>query len=297
MLARWSSLGQTEGVSLLLCLLLAAPADPIIEGRVGEPGGSGAAFAHVRLVQGERTQVVRTGADGRFRFRAFTGMASLSVTLPQGWAAADPLSRSVGPAFRGDVLRADFAAVPRRVLRGRLLVGGVPLPGAELSAGTRSATTDRAGRFALEGLAPGPVEIRIAAPALATRVELPAGIAELSRDVSVEVPDFASLGLTPVPQDGASRPISDWIAGKPLSPAEISRLEKLAALVGLDPDFRLAIVAPPLDVGRGAQAAALVQRYLAGPALVPADRLVFSVGELAPTRHVTVLLTRVQETR
>src|SRR5689334_18355253 len=118
MLAPWCSLGQTEGVSFLLCLLLAASADAIVEGRIGEPSGEGAAFAQVRLVQGERTQVVRTGPDGRFRFRAFAGTGSLSVTLPQGWTSREPLSRSVGPAWRGDVIRADFAAVPRRLLRG-----------------------------------------------------------------------------------------------------------------------------------------------------------------------------------
>jgi hypothetical protein len=297
MLARWCSLGQTDVVSLLLCLLLAASSDAIVEGRIGEPGGSGAAFAHVRLVQGERAQVVRTGADGRFRFRAFAGMASLSVTLPQGWTAREPLSRTLGPAYRGDVIHADFAAVPRRLFRGRLLVGGVPLPDAELTAGGGSAKTDRRGLFAFEGLPAGTLEIRVAAPPLIARVDLPAGPAEVSRDLSAPVPDFASLHLTPVRQDGADRPIAAWLAGMPLSPAEIARLENLAALVGLDPAFRLAMVAPQGEAGRGAQAAARLQRYLTGPALVPRERLVFAVGELARPRHLTVLLTRVQESR
>jgi hypothetical protein len=297
MLARWSSLGQTDGVTFLICLLLAASADAIVEGRVGDPAGSGAAFAQVRLVQDDRTQIVRTGADGKFRFRAFTGMASLSVTLPQGWTARDPLSRSIGPAYRGDVLRADFAAVPRRAFRGRLLVGGVPLAGAELSAGAGSVTTDRRGLFAFDGLPAGALEVRVAAPPLSARLELPAGPLDVTRDLSVQVPDFASLRLTPVPQDGVARPIADWISGKPLSRAEIARLEKLAALVGLDPAFRLAMVAPHDEAGRGAQAAARLQRYLTGPALVPRERLVFAVGELARPRHVTVLLTRAQEPR
>src|SRR3954470_17809440 len=166
MLAPWSSLGQTDGVSLLLCLLLALPANAIVEGRIGEPGGSGAAFAQVRLAQGEQVQVVRTGADGKFRFRAFAGIAALSVTLPQGWTAREPLTRTVGPAFRGDVIRADFAAVPHRALRGRLLVAGVPLPGVELMAGTTRTTTDARGAFALDSLAAGRLELRVQAPAL-----------------------------------------------------------------------------------------------------------------------------------
>src|SRR5512144_2966194 len=122
MLARWCWLGQTDAVSFLLCLLLAAARGSIVEGRIGEPGGAPAAFALVKLVQGDKTQLLRTGADGRFRFRAFDGPASLTVTLPQNWTSADPLSRTVGPVLRGDVVRADFAATARRALRGRLLL-------------------------------------------------------------------------------------------------------------------------------------------------------------------------------
>jgi hypothetical protein len=297
MLARWSSLGQTDDVSLLLCLLVAASSDAIVEGRIGEPGGAGAASAQVRLAQGERTQVVRTGADGRFRFRAFKGTAVLSVTLPQGWTAREPLTRTVNPAFRGDVIRADFTALAQRSLRGRLLVAGVPLAGAELSAGTASAVTDARGLFVFDGLPQGVLEIRVGAPPLTARVELPAGPAELSRDVSVQVPDFDSLNLTPVPQGDEVWPMADWLSGRALSAGGISRLERLAALLGLDPAFRLVMVAPRDEVARGAQAAARLQRYLTGPALVPRERLVFAIGELARPRHVTVLLTRVQEPR
>jgi hypothetical protein len=297
MLARWCSLGQTEGVSLLLCLLLAASTDGIVEGRVGEPGGSPAAFAHVRLAQGDRLQVVRTGVDGKFRFRVLAGMSTLTVTLPQGWTSQEPLSRTVGPTLRGEVIHADFAAVPRRVLRGRLLVAGVPLPEVELSAGAVSATTDRGGMFAVESVPAGALEIRVEAPPLVARIDLPAGAAELSRDVGMEVPDFASLRLTPVPQATDARPIADWLSGKPLSRAEISRLERLAALVGLDPVFRLAMVVPAADAARGAQAAARLQRYLTGPALVPRERLLFAVGEFAPPRSLQLLLARAQEPR
>lgn len=297
MLARWCSLGQTEGVSLLICLLLAASTDAFVEGRIGEPGGSGVAFAQVRVTQGERIQLVRTGADGKFRLRVLAGTAALNVSLPQGWTSQQPLSRTVGPAFRGDVIHADFAAVPRRVLRGRLLVAGVPLPEAELSAGAALATTDRRGMFALESLPAGALEIRVQAPPLIARIDLPAGAAELSRDVGVEVPDFASLRLTPVPQAADARPIADWLSGKPLSRVEISRLERLAALVGLDPAFRLAMVVPAADAARGAQAAARLQRYLTGPALVPRDRILFAIGEFARPRSLQLLLARAQEPR
>jgi uncharacterized protein DUF1416 len=284
-------------VSVLLWVVLAAARAAIVEGRVGEPGGPGTAFAQVRLAQGDRTQSVRTSDDGKFRFRAFDGAAAVTVTLPQGWAARGPLSRTVGPAVPGEVIHADFAAVPRRLLRGRLLVGGEPLPAASLSAGAASARTDSRGFFALEGLPAGPVEIRVSAPPLIARVELPAGPAELSRDLSVELSDFASLRLTPLPQGSETWAIADRIAGKRFSTRDISRLERLAALAELDPAFRLVMVAPPGEASRGAQAAASLQAYLVGSAGVALRRLVFATGELAPPRHVTVVLTRLQESR
>ena len=206
MLARWCSLGQTEGVIPLLCLLLAAPFNAFVEGRVGEPGGAPAPLAIVRLAQGNRTQVLRTGPDGRFRFRAFDGPGALSVTLPQGWAASGPLSRTIGPLLRGEVIRADFAAAAERVFRGRLLVGGAPLAHAEVSAGAAAGRTDKGGLFVFEHLPPGPLQLRVVAPPLAARVEVPAGPVNLSQDVSVDVPDLASLRLTPVPQGAATVP-------------------------------------------------------------------------------------------
>jgi len=87
---------------------------PIVEGRVSEAGGAGAAFAQVTLAQGDHVQVVRTRPDGWFRFRAFEGAGTLTVKLPQGWTAP-ALTREVGPALRGDVIRADFLATARRV--------------------------------------------------------------------------------------------------------------------------------------------------------------------------------------
>jgi len=295
MLARSCSLGQTDGVSFLLCLLLAAARDAIVEGRIGEPGGAPAAFAIVRLEQGEKTQLVRTGADGQFRFRAFDGLAALSVTLPQGWSASGPVTRTVGPAMRGDLIRADFAATARRILRGKLLAGGAPLPGLEISAAEATARTDGKGVFVLDRLPAGALELRVAAPPLVARVELPAGPADVARDVSVELPDFASLGLAPVPQGEAERPIAAWLSEERLSSSEVARLERLAALVGLDPAFRLVMVAPPPEAADGARAAALLQRYLTGPALVPRERLLFAVGEFARPRHLQLLLARLQE--
>jgi len=283
-------------VTVLLCALLAiAPA--IIEGRVGEPSGAGASGARVTLRQGDRSQELSTGADGSFRFLAFEGRGTLTVRLPPGWSAAGPVSREVGPAYRGDVLKEDFAAVPRRVLRGRLLVAGVPLPDAQLSIGTASARTDASGQFLLESVPAGAGDLRVDAPPLAGRVELPAGPCDVSHDVGVPVPRFASLSLARVPQGEIARPIADWVASKPLAAPEVAGLERLAALVQLDPSFRLAMIAAEGEAGPAARAAAVLQRYLTGPALVPRDRLVFAVAEFARPGDLTVVLTRDQEPR
>ena len=101
-------------MGLLLWLLLSATQPAIVEGRVGERLGAAAAFAQVTLAQGDRTQVVRTGPDGKFRFRAFDGGGTLTVKLPQGWTSSEPLSRTIGPALHGDTIRHDFAVMARR---------------------------------------------------------------------------------------------------------------------------------------------------------------------------------------
>ena len=284
-------------MSLLLCALLAAARAPIVEGKVGEPGGAGAAHAQVMLAQGERTQMVRTGPDGTFRFRAFEGAATLTVQLPQGWTAAGALSRNIGPALRGEVLRADFSALAWRIVRGRLLVAGQPLPDAQVAAATASGQTDARGLFVLEGLPAGLVEVRVDAPPLTGRVELPPGPSDVARDVSVSVPDLAALRLARVPQDAVGRPIEDWLASRPLPQSEASGLERLAALVALDPAFRLAMVAHAGAAASGARAAAILQRYLTGPALVPRERLIFAVSEFARPGQLELILTRPEEPR
>lgn len=279
----------------LLCVLLAAAGPPRVEGRVYEPGGGGAASAQVTLAQGERTQVVRTAEDGSFRFRAFEGDGVLTVQLPQGWTAAGELTRRFGPALRGDVIRADFAARARRVLRGRLLVAGHPFANARFSAGSASVETDAQGRFTLAGLPSGHVEVRLEALALRGRVELPAGPADLTRDVSLAVPAFSSLSVRAVPHDSDRRALGDWLSGKPLRDGEIASIERLAALANLDAGFRLVMAVRPADVARGAQAAVLLQRYLTGPALVPRERVLFGVTELARAGQLELILARMSE--
>ena len=232
-----------------------------------------------------------------FRFRAFGGGGTLSVRLPQGWISSEPLSRAVGMAMPGDVIRNDFAVIARRVLRGRLMLAGAPLPGAQLTAGSVAGSSDAQGLFVLDRLPPGVIDVKVEAPPLVGRVELPAGPCDLSRDVTLFAPDFASLHLERVPQDGAERPIADWLSSKRLGGQDVARLERLAALVALAPDFRLAMIAPPREVPAGARASAVLQRYLTGPALVPRERLIFAVAEFARPGHLALILARLQEPR
>ncbi|HZX96940.1 MAG TPA: hypothetical protein VFE90_20640 [Myxococcales bacterium] len=282
-------------MSGLACILIAVAGPPLVEGRVGERGGAGAAAAQVTLVQGERTQVVLTSSDGTYRLRAFEGDGVLTVKLPQGWAAGGSLSRAFGPALRGDVIRADFDVVARRVLRGRLLVGGVPFADARIAAGKLSARTDPRGLFVLEGLPAGLVEVHVEAPPLSGRVELPAGPADVSRDVGMRVPEVEALGVRRVPQDPARRTLKDWIAAKPMSKQYVAAVERLAALANLDTGFRLVMVVRGREVARGAVAAAMLERYLTGPASVPRERLLFGVTELARPGHLELILARMNE--
>jgi hypothetical protein len=284
-------------VSLLLSLLLSAARPAIVEGRVGEHGGAAAPFAQVTFAQRDRTQVVRTGADGMFRFRAFDGDGTLTVRLPQGWTAAAPLSRTVGAALLGDVIRNDFEVIARRILRGRLLLSGAPLPDAMLTAGPVAGATDASGSFVLDHLPSGVIEVNVDAPPLSGRVELPAGPCDLARDVTLFAPDLTSIRLERVPQGGADRPIADWLSSKRLGDQDVARLERLAALVALAPEFRLAMIAPPREVSSAARAAVVLQRYLTGPALVPRERLIFAVAEFARPGHLGLILARLQEPR
>ena len=95
----------------------------------------------------------------------------------------------------------------------------------------------------------------------------------------------------------AARPIEDWLASRPLSQSDASGLERLAALVALDPAFRLAMVTPAGAVASGARAAAVLQRYLTGPALVPRERLIFAVSEFARPGQLELILMRLEEPR
>ena len=221
----------------------------------------------------------------------------LSVRLPQGWTPAEPLSHPVGPALPGDLIRSDFAAIARRVLRGRLMLAGAPLPDVQVAVGAVSAATDGRGQFVLDRLPAGIIELRVDAPPLTGRIELPPAPCELSQDVTLFAPDFATLRLEPVPQGEADRPIVDWLSSRRLGRQEVAGLERLAALVGLDPAFRLAMIVSPREVASGARAAALLQRYLTGPALVPRERLLFAAAEFARPGHLGLILTRLQEPR
>lgn len=282
-------------MTALVCAVLATVGPPLVEGRVADSGGGGVASAQVTLTQGSRTQVLRTGIDGAFRFRAFEGDGVVSVRLPQGWTAAGELSHAFGPALRGDVIRANFSVRARRVLRGRLLVGGQPFANVTVQSGRLSAQTDADGLFTLEGLPAGISELRVDAPPMAGRVELPPGPVEVTRDIPVGVPELASLPVRPVAQDTVRRAIGDWIASKPMTRREIAALERLAALANLDAGFRLVMAVAPKDVARGAVAAAMLQRYLTGPALVPRDRVLFSQIEFAKAGQLELLLARMNQ--
>jgi hypothetical protein len=62
-------------------------------------------------------------------------------------------------------------------------------------------------------------------------------------------------------------------------------------MAGLDPAFRLVMVAAPGDA-RAAQAALALQRYLTGPGMVAPERVLFAVGEVATSGQLALILMR-----
>jgi hypothetical protein len=290
---------------LLLCLLLAGP---VVEGRVRESSGIGVQGAQVTLLQGpgDRTQIRRTDADGSFRFRAFEGPAAISVMVPKGWTVDGPTEirlKTLGDRTE----QTEFKARARRVLRGKLLVraGEEIAPLSKASIGT--AQTDEQGAFSLEGLAAGRTELAVdLLPAAA--VEMPAGPAEVARDIVLVAPsmhgkadpeaviEVAGQRLRVVPQPPAERSIADWAEGRPMSDPEIGAIERLSALANLDPSFRLLLLTAPRpgELGRAMQAAMTLHRYLTGPGLLPRERLIFAIGKVARRGVLALILTRVE---
>ena len=274
---------------MVLLLLLAALPAPIVEGRVGEPAGAGAEGAQVTLTQGERTQVRLAGPGGEFRFRAFAGPGSISVVLPRGWTLEGPRATTF-EAAPGKILELRFRARARRVLRGRLLLGGGPVGDVDVEAGGIRAHADAQGAFAAEGVPGGRIAVRL--DLASGSADVPPGPGEISRDIALSAAKLSDLHLHPLPQPPAVRPIADWIAAKPLTERESGEIERLAALVNLNPAFRLVMVAPPAEASKGLRAALVFERYLAGPFLVPRERIAFAVGEVAQGGHLALLLMR-----
>ena len=255
-------------------VLLAAVRLPVVEGRVGEPADP-ASGAQVTLMQpGRAPQVLRIGPDGVYRFRAFEGPGTVAVTVPPGWTLSGAASQAFEQALAGDFVRLDFPAHARRVLRGRVLYEGEPLQD-----------------VALEGLLPGRNTRRVAPLGLLATFAVPQPPGEISRDVDAVAPAVASLGHSRVPQPPAVRPAASWLAGKPLSEPEVAAIERLCAVAALDPAFRLVMTAAPHDA-KAAQAALLLHRYLTGPGMVAPERVLFAVGEVAPTGQLALILMR-----
>lgn len=272
---------------MLLALLLALP-PPIVSGRVGEPS-AGAAGARVTLVQGERSQVLSTGADGTFRFRAFPGAGQISVVLPKGWTADGPTSAQV-VAQPGRTVSASFPARAQRVLHGWLLLDGAPIGDAEVEAAGVRAHADLTGKFVAAGVPAGRVPVRLH---LASGfADLPGEPGEYARDVALSCARLSDLKLAAMPQQPFSRALQAWIEERPLTPAESADIERLAALANLNPAFRLVLVGRPEEAAKALQAALVLERYLIGPYLVPRERIAFAEGEVAPAGRLALVLMR-----
>lgn len=149
-------LSRTEWVSLELALaggrleLVLTPAAHV-EGQVLE---SGAPIANATVWaeqtdgvhRGERTLTVFTDKQGRFVLEAPSGGLNLTAVTPRGTRVKGPFVRlAVGERKQGVILEAGDASAAE----GTVTRGGVPLPGAQLSA--VDAATEEVAAFAVSG--------------------------------------------------------------------------------------------------------------------------------------------------
>lgn len=190
-----------------------------------------------------------------------------------------------------------------------------------LSSGGKEARTDAEGRFALRGLPPGRAAIAVRdLPAGYNLVETEVDVAgDTAHDLALRFPkpvkDTGSALVLDLPSgplrlfqiQAATFPLATWVEGEALSRAEDAAIQRLGSDVLDAPDLRVLVV---VTLPSGGQAPAFrqalvgaraVQRYLKGPALVPQNRLLWTLTE-APSGtkeagHIDVLLVRTPTAR
>ena len=150
----------------------APPTRGRLEGRVLHASGAPAADSEVLALAGEQIAARgRSGADGAWRLDDLPG-GEYVLLARAGVSASAPLGPI--PLTPGETLGAlDLHLEPAASLAGtvRDAVSGEAIEGASLHVAGASSRTDRAGRFRLDALPPGPVTLRASAPGYEQRTQ------------------------------------------------------------------------------------------------------------------------------
>ncbi|RMH44305.1 MAG: carboxypeptidase regulatory-like domain-containing protein [Deltaproteobacteria bacterium] len=207
--ARTAPVGVALGAEVGPVIARLAPGT-VVSGRVVDAGGHPVAGATVRadaVDRDRRLAVAVTDAGGQFRLRPIAEAARVRVTAP-GFA---PWNAAVAPVPQAE------AASERRLevvleradarLAGRVVDPlGRPAAGAVVRAAGRTATADAAGRFSLDGLPRGPVDVVVSHPGYPDA----AARADPGDDVTLRVS----------PGGGATLDVRDAHTGSPIRAAE-----------------------------------------------------------------------------
>ncbi|WP_242394542.1 carboxypeptidase-like regulatory domain-containing protein [Anaeromyxobacter oryzisoli] len=201
-----------------------------LAGEIFLPGDRAAARAAVRAVSRAHLATATADAAGRFSIALPAGeYALLASAAGEAGALTAPVTSAPGAAVRGVAVRLGPAAT----VEGAVVLGdGAPASGAGIElvrhdTGGRaaSATADAGGRFALDGLAPGPYDLRASAPdASPTTV---AGI-------TLAAGQRAAVRVTLAARGAVEGTVAD-AAGAPLSGARVRVLSRGDGLEGVLP--------------------------------------------------------------
>ncbi|MBI1381995.1 MAG: sigma-70 family RNA polymerase sigma factor [Planctomycetaceae bacterium] len=222
----WATLAApTDAPEPLLELRLAAPPMSVLVREAGQPLAGAVVSVERRTAPAgavlpyvTRPVSAVTDAGGRATFAALVG-ATYYVTLRPA-AARHGIRFERRIRFAGDGEDVVLELPPSTWLEGRIAFGGVPLAGAAVfpkgepiegalvgaTAPTSATTVDRHGRFRLDELAPGPVELRVEHPTLGLALPWSVVLATGANRLDLEVLPASLEGRA---EDDLGQPIAE----------------------------------------------------------------------------------------
>lgn len=222
----WATLAApTDAPEPVLELRLAAPPMSVLVREAGEPLAGAVVSVERRTAPAgavlpfiTRPVSAVTDSRGRVTFAALVDATYLVTLRPAAARHGIRFERRV--RFAGDGQDVVLELPPSTWLEGRIAFGGIPLAGAAVfpkgepiesalfnaTAPTAAATVDRHGRFRLDELAPGPVELRVEHPTLGLALPWSVVLAGGANHLDLEVLPASLEGRA---EDDLGQPIAE----------------------------------------------------------------------------------------